>query len=243
MCRGSAWCSRLPEDPSEWDPWCPLPPPGWFPVAAAEFREALGLAIVGNSEAALEHLELCRGDELRDWFVEHAQNTAHFRAPRNTRTTRLGADTDTPPGVGSTQVKTRQVRYPLDLEAQVFARDGWRCRYCATPVIVKPALLLAQSLFGDVFPLGRTNGTRHGVRLALSANLDHVEPWSAGGTSLDENLVTACWCCNFGKSNATLDQLRLNDPRTRPPVRSNWDGCTGLLTKRRRAGGAARTRP
>jgi 5-methylcytosine-specific restriction endonuclease McrA len=68
------------------------------------------------------------------------------------------------------------------------------------------------------------------VVLAFRANVDHVVPWTLGGRTDMENLVSACWCCNYGKSSYTLEQIGLDDPRLRPtPESDGWDGLTSSL--------------
>lgn len=62
------------------------------------------------------------------------------------------------------------------LRFEVFARDGFACRYCG-----------AQS---DVAKLV----------------VDHIVPVCAGGTNDIENLVTACVACNAGKGPKPIDQ-------------------------------------
>lgn len=56
----------------------------------------------------------------------------------------------------------------------VFARDGFRCRYCG-------------------------KGSQE-----TALHVDHVIPRAAGGTSDMENLVTSCAACNLGKSAKLL---------------------------------------
>ncbi|MSQ94102.1 MAG: HNH endonuclease, partial [Gemmataceae bacterium] len=84
----------------------------------------------------------------------------------------------------------------------------------------------------DVFhATAKTNADRHGVVLTFRANADHVIPWSLGGRTDLQNLVAACWCCNYGKSNFTLVQLGLDDPQERPATNiDTWDGLTSLLS-------------
>lgn len=68
--------------------------------------------------------------------------------------------------------------------AQVYLRDGLRCRYCGEPVEVAEA------------------GVRQDGRVYLTeraATLDHVDP--AGGHCLS-NLVTCCSACNAAKGCA-----------------------------------------
>jgi len=58
---------------------------------------------------------------------------------------------------------------------RVLVRDGFRCRACgASPL------------------------THVGVEL----HVDHVLPWSKGGETTDDNLLTKCKQCNLGKGNA-----------------------------------------
>jgi hypothetical protein len=63
----------------------------------------------------------------------------------------------------------------------VFARDGYKCRYCGA--------------------------TSEAVQLVI----DHLEPVSQGGTNEPENLVTACAPCNAGKSDTKLDAAAIHD--------------------------------
>lgn len=65
----------------------------------------------------------------------------------------------------------------------VFARDGWRCRYC-----------------GVMTSYRRKN-------MPYSRTVDHVIPRSKGGRSNIINLVTACKSCNDTKKSLTLAEL------------------------------------
>ena len=61
---------------------------------------------------------------------------------------------------------------------------------------------------------------------------DHVVPHAVGGGSGEDNLVTTCQCCNYGKGDRLLAEVGLIDPRTRPPVVDAWDGLGRLLLNR-----------
>lgn len=65
---------------------------------------------------------------------------------------------------------------PLKLRFQVLSRDQFRCGYCGASA---------------------ANGSR--------LEVDHKVPWSAGGATVLENLITACQNCNKGKSSMLLD--------------------------------------
>jgi len=65
---------------------------------------------------------------------------------------------------------------PAQLRFRILARDGFRCRYCGRP------------------------GNAPGVVL----HVDHVVPVAAGGTTIEDNLLTACEECNLGKGTRTV---------------------------------------
>lgn len=65
----------------------------------------------------------------------------------------------------------RKLRRPVKLRFDVLARDNYTCRYCGRKA---PDVVLV---------------------------IDHVVPFSAGGTDEPSNLVTACEECNSGKSS------------------------------------------
>jgi len=51
-----------------------------------------------------------------------------------------------------------------------------------------------------------------------------VVPWSCGGRTNLDNLVTFCWSCNNGKNECTVEELRSEDPRVSPPSVYRFDG-------------------
>ena len=210
-------CSLLTEDTTTWSKRAPLTPPEWFAESAQAFRDALEAAVAGDLAGSAEHLARCRGEEMSAYYIEHAQNAHRYRVP----------------GLGTTSAsgeRSTAERYPKRLEPEVMERDGFRCRFCGVPVVLRRAQDRMNALVGDdVFPMGRTNATRHGVRLCLTATMDHVEPHGRGGGSGLDNLVTACTACNYGKGSHILEVLGLEDPRDREPIVTGWDGGFGLV--------------
>jgi hypothetical protein len=98
--------------------------------------------------------------------------------------------------------------------ARIFARDGFRCVYCAQQ--------LAEA----------------------QLTLDHVQPRMRGGDQSDGNLVTACRACNALKGSqpawsflARQDELRANFLQYADGV---WDRHRRAIVEaaRRRSGGA-----
>jgi hypothetical protein len=217
MCRAAPSCSELGTDPANWSRTAPLPPPEFFDDSLERFVKAFSLAESGDVQGSLKILEKTRSDELRSWFVEHGQMSGwHHRVK----------------GLGLPKPKKyegllEQNKSIAAFEPAVYMRDGYRCRYCMIRVIDVRALLQFENWVGsENFKVkGRSNQIRHGVALSFRATADHVLPVSHGGRTSLDNLVTACWNCNYGKYNALLEQMDVDDPRGRSlmPL-SSWNG-------------------
>lgn len=196
---------------SDWSVRSPLAPLDWFDDSIDTFIDAYIAASQGDVGKALTLLSDIRNSDLQEWMHVHAQNAGYWRANGK----RPSAPTRHPRKVSA------------DLEKQLFVRDGYRCRYCSIRVFPSEILRKSSQFFGDeVFPIKGGNLQRHGIKLCFSATLDHVEPLSLGGSNDASNLVTACWCCNYGKSAYSLTELGIVDPRGFLPVVSDWQGLT-----------------
>jgi hypothetical protein len=115
-------------------------------------------------------------------------------------------------------------------EAQylIFRRDGWRCRYCGIKVISTAARRKLVAIFPEQTKWARKEFERHSSLYAMAASLDHIVPHSRGGKNEPSNFVTACYCCQFGRGNFTLEEVRFNHPLQRPPIVTGWDGLSRL---------------
>jgi len=71
---------------------------------------------------------------------------------------------------------------------------------------------------------GVGNINQHTAFQTMWAQFGHIVPYTRGGSNEIDNLVATCAPCNFGRMQYTLEEVGLVDPRTRDPVRSNWDG-------------------
>lgn len=80
---------------------------------------------------------------------------------------------------GQNQIIARARTIPLNLRVKVLSRDNFRCVFC-----------------------GKSPATDIGTKL----NVDHIIPFSKGGTNSLENLQTLCEKCNIGKSDTELDK-------------------------------------
>ena len=103
-------------------------------------------------------------------------------------------------------------------EQYIFNRDGWRCRFCSIKVISRPARNAVARIFPNETRWNLKEFVRHSALYAMAASLDHVVPHSRGGTNQIENLVTACYCCQFGRGEWTLKEAELYDPGTSSPL-------------------------
>jgi 5-methylcytosine-specific restriction endonuclease McrA len=119
------------------------------------------------------------------------------------------------------------------LKRQVFERDGYRCRYCTMHVFTRNKGSRIHQLiktFPDLTPgLRLIEGSLHGTGsnggirnvdyakfLWSLAAPDHVVPRSHGGKTDLDNLVTSCSGCNYSKMDLTLEQMKVNPPKTSP---------------------------
>lgn len=195
-------------------------PKDWFEQSIDAFSSAYKHAVAESPIAAVSALQDTRSDELNAWFDVHAQNTGRFRHKHFRQDPPHESSIDLDPG-----------RRVTPFEKALFARDGYRCRYCQIRVIPGSVFKHMETLLGKgVFDAtSRSNKARNGVKLAFSAALDHVVPHSRGGRTDPNNLVTACWACNYGKAEYTLTELGLDDPRDRQPVIDEWQGLTDVL--------------
>jgi 5-methylcytosine-specific restriction endonuclease McrA len=157
---------------------------------------------------------------LWDWLYPHWEK-CHLnvvdKTPEGDSLTVAKVDRDPVRGLGR-----------LDKTA-VLRRDGYRCRYCGTPVISPEARKMACRLYPAAVPWDQNDPRkRHMGFQALWLQFDHVVPHSHGGRTDLANSVVSCALCNFGKDKYSLRQLGLEDPRLRAPVLTDWDGLDRL---------------
>lgn len=154
---------------------------------------------------------------MNEWFDVHAQYVYKWRclAQGVPKPTRISKDQLAP-------------KLTPQLSQAVYQRDFYRCRYCNLPLVSRAAFQRFAKQVGEgVFPIhGAGNKRKAGAYLVFSATADHVEPWSLGGATGLENLVTVCWPCNFGKMEYTVGQLQISDPRLRRPIDDGWNGLS-----------------
>lgn len=114
------------------------------------------------------------------------------------------------------------------LQYEIFARDGWKCRFCGIPVISRKARNILVGLFPEETRWRSKEYDRHPALNSMAVSLDHVEPHSRGGKNEKSNFVTACYCCQFGRGEWTLEESELADPRDYLPIVDSWDGLARI---------------
>ena len=198
---------------------CLLPPLPEHETAAELLSEAADAILAGCLDQACS---LVRRADMPVLF-EHASLVMSGRNPRIQRRR----------PVEVTAAKTAKIasRMPSgETTRALFARDGWRCRFCGCRVVPPKVRTAMRAALPGAIPWSEAEGF-HGAFYGMNASVDHVVPHSAGGTNEEANLVTACWPCKFGRGAWSLEEVGLLDPRTRPPVRDGWDGLGRLLTR------------
>ena len=110
---------------------------------------------------------------------------------------------------------------------ELFKRDNWRCGYCGIRIGGRREHFekFANTIDLPELVAGNTDETRHGIRLILQASHDHIKPLNQGGLNHQDNLVTSCWPCQFGKGDHSLEALAMKEPiRRKWEPYENWNG-------------------
>lgn len=125
------------------------------------------------------------------------------------------------------------VRMPTSKDKEaILARDGYHCRFCGIPVARAETRLAMHRSYPESLPWGSRNVEQHAGFQAIWLQYDHLVPHARGGTNEHENIVIACAPCNNGRSNLTLEEAGLADPRLRTPLRTRWDGLERFHMRR-----------
>ena len=208
----------LGKDKASWNNNCLVPYPREFDKQIDLVAEAVQIA--GSDPAQARALvQSVDTESMKRWFIDVALWSGAWRAEI------LGIHEK---GMKSLGIRKIVSQKKLD---DLFACDKWRCRYCGIRVagnrkhFKKFAIVIGM----PELIAGRTDESRHGLYLMLMASYDHVKPVNQDGTNDAENLVTACWCCQFGKYKYSLDELGLTGPINLKLVKS--DSWVGLDSK------------
>ena len=183
--------------------------------AARYLDEAVTAHLAGRSDLADELIRRTNTKAIRDWTESLWGTGSPYVQFRDV----AGA----PPSIPKEQ--RLKVRMPTTAEkCALLQRDGYHCRFCGIPVIRTEIRKRIREKYPEALPWENTNTGQHAAIQAMWVNYDHVLPHARGGTSDLDNVVITCAPCNYARWNYVLEEVDLIDPRTREPVRSNWDG-------------------
>jgi 5-methylcytosine-specific restriction endonuclease McrA len=118
-----------------------------------------------------------------------------------------------------------KARMPAKAErCALLARDGFQCRFCGIPLVRAETRSQIRKAYPEALRWGDRNADQHAGFQAMWLQYDHLLPHARGGTNELENMLVTCAPCNNGRSNLTLEEVGLADPRLRDPLRATWDG-------------------
>jgi hypothetical protein len=218
MCKDDIPCLLIGTDDSSWPKDYLVKAPDWFPESILKFKTILDLYLSKEYLKVTNSLSLLRSEEMREFYRKHAIWAFKTRASNK-------------------PVKNKELqklRMPsMRVRSEIFLRDGYVCQYCSLPVVnTRVFHEFSKSIGIEQFSSEKSDTKANGIVLGFSATVDHVDPYSSGGDSNTNNLVTTCWGCNFGKLNYSLEDLRINDPRSLPKkVSYAWNGLIDYIPK------------
>jgi len=206
--------TRLGVDSQRWPRNCLIPYPTEFEVQIDQVQQAVQIA-PKDPVAAREQIRQVDSESMKRWYVDVALQSGLWRARHL--------------GVSMSEKLGSRKRKPIKQSrlVAIFQRDNWRCQYCGIRIGGNRKHFVKFATEIDVPELvqGRTDETRHGLYSLLMASYDHITPHSRGGSDDDPNLVTACWCCQFGKYKFSLDEVGLQPPSPAGIERKgDWQG-------------------
>jgi len=123
--------------------------------------------------------------------------------------------------------KDQRIKERMPAKAEInmlLARDGFHCRFCGIPLVRAEMRKLIRKAYPEALRWGDRNAEQHAGFQVIWLQYDHVLPHARGGTNDLSNMIVTCAPCNNGRSNLTLEEAGLSDPRLREPRRSTWDG-------------------
>jgi hypothetical protein len=138
------------------------------------------------------------------------------------------------------KTRSQQGRNPgAAVRLTVFKRDRYTCRYvhCGRRTIDDGVVRLLSTVLPEDLPYHPNwkLGFVHPIYWTHTASLEHVVAWSTDGSNdVEENLVTACSCCQYAKNYYDLEVLGWEiTPLTDSP--SRWSGLKDMEAELREA--------
>lgn len=181
--------------------------------AARHLDNAVTAHIAGDSQRAAELIRLADMPAIREWTESLWGTGGPHSRPIATVERAISVERI----VGSRMPNAAEKGLLLE-------RDGYHCRFCGIPVVRAEIRTRIRNRYPDALPWGRTNASQHAGFQAMWVQYDHVLPYAHGGTNDLDNLVISCAPCNYGRTDRTVEEVGLFDPRQQPRIVSAWDG-------------------
>ncbi len=181
------------------------PPPQLYSstVQLIVIADALETGEVETIRDALNSIDL---DACRQYWLDCGNEATR----RHNKEAHLGRD------------RAKRVTVSKAVRRTIGERDGWRCRYCALPVVWAG---FSKSLFEVL--VEEVGDDANDLWRVFNQFPDHIAPVSAGGSNTVDSIVSTCGPCNFGKFACEIDELGLENPLTRDPILDGWTGLVG----------------
>jgi 5-methylcytosine-specific restriction endonuclease McrA len=195
---------------------CLLEPPPQVWRASEQLLEAVRLHNAGDRQGAAKFFRQADLSAIGDWFrrvVGSYDEGIHGPKP----------DVLDPPKISMNERKRPRMVSAADKRA-ILGRDGFHCRFCEMPVMLKDTIKTIAALYPKDAPWTDRAHEQHRFFQAANLQYDHILPHARGGESSVENMVVTCAVCNYGRMSNTLKESFLLDPRAFPVTRSQWDG-------------------
>jgi rubrerythrin len=204
----------LGTDSKRWPKHCLVEYPIAFDQQIDIVAQAMQLAATDRA-GARKMVRSINAEEMKRWFIDIALQSGYWRAEHAGKVRWRSAKTK----------RTRKSIGQKRLEG-LFERDHWRCRYCGIRIAGNRTYFkrFAEQLNLPELTRGRTDETRHGLYVLIMASYDHLVPHSQGGSDADDNLLTSCWSCQFGKFRFSLDVLGMEKPQVPRTTYKGWRG-------------------
>lgn len=191
------------------------------PFLAHEAADLLDAAVTeimqGNESEASRLLQAANHQELREFALDCML----------TQASRLRREVKRDAAFPRSKISTRMPS--VSIQRAILERDAHCCRFCGVRVVALGVRAVLTRLYPASVPWPAKDREKHGAFLTLNATIDHVIPHSRDGSNELENLVTACWPCNFAREDLLLHEVGIADPFTFSVTSGAWDGLSRVL--------------
>ena len=199
---------------------CLCPPPSEVFEILSFLDEATNLHLEKHHEEAKKLIALANNDKVREWTESLWGAKSPYVKP-------IKVDDPLPHLSKDEKIPVRMPN--SEMKEMIHKRDGFHCRVCGVPLIRKEVRTYFDKFYPELKIWGNKNILQHAGFQAVWLQYDHVIPHARGGDNSVENIILTCAPCNYSRMNYTFEEIGLEDPRLRKPVKSDWDGLERIF--------------